>query len=233
MIQAWLCDSLERVFPSSRPKRSVLRLDVARGERFSFQVAVIIDANSLLEVRVAADSGIEAAVRRVGYVPLAQRSIQTPPDEIEGYDVLPGWVPDPLFENKKGCIPPTSATAWWISCKVNPGCRPGRKRVRVTLFPEKCHGPKKDLAAEVRVHPLRIQPRRNFDVSHYFYADALCDWYKVEPWSEGFWKIVQPYMRNLVEHCQNMIYVPVFTPPLDGVKRPTQLLGVRRVGRNR
>lgn len=35
-------------------------------------------------------------------------------------------------------------------------------------------------------------------------------------------------MRNYVEHGSDTIYVPVFTPPLDGVKRPTQLLRVRR-----
>ena len=36
----------------------------------------------------------------------------------------------------------------------------------------------------------------------------------------------QVVLRNVAEHGLDMITVPVFTPPLDGVKRPTQLLRV-------
>ncbi|MBA3707300.1 MAG: DUF4091 domain-containing protein, partial [Planctomycetes bacterium] len=62
----------------------------------------------------------------------------------------------------------------------------------------------------------------------WFYADAICDFYQVQPFSEPFWTIMRPYLRNLTEHFQDCIYVPVFTPPLDGVKRPTQLLKIAR-----
>jgi hypothetical protein len=233
MIHTWLCDSLVRVFPWSRPSRSRLRLDVARGERFSFQAAAIIDKQTLIQVRLDCPPGIHATIRRVGFVPLLCRTPDTPPDEIEGYDHIPGLVPDPLFPDTNTCLPPASATAWWISCEADPDGRPGVKRVRVTLIPEPRHGSPRHLDAEIVVHPLRLQPRRGFDVTHWFYADALCSWYKVEPWSDGFWDIVQPYLRNVVAHGQNTIYVPVFTPPLDGVKRPTQLLGVRRTGKDR
>lgn len=234
MIQAWLCDSLKRIFPSSKPNPSPLRLDVARGEAFSFQVAVIIDTCMELGLRITCDPGIQAVVRRVGYVPLSRRSIDTSADEIEGDHVIPGLVPDPLFEDMNYSLPTTSANAYWISGKVDINCRPGLKKVRGALIPRPpIHEPAKTLTAEIQVHPLRIQPRHDFDVTHWFYADALCDWYKVDPWAAVFRQIVQPYMRNLVSHGQNVIYVPVFTPPLDGVKRPTQLLGVRRTGQNK
>ena len=233
MMRLWLSDSLVRVFPWSRPGRSRLRLDVARGERFSFQVAAIVDATTRVQVHVSSPTGIRATIRRVGFVPLFCRTPKTPAEEIEGYDRIPGLVPDPLFPETETCLPPASATAWWISCETDPDCRPGVKRVRVTFVPERGCGEPRHLDAEVVVHPVRLQPRRKFDVTHWFYADALCDWYKVEPWSEGFWRIAQPYLRNIVAHGQNVLYVPVFTPPLDGVKRPTQLLGVRRTGRDR
>jgi hypothetical protein len=65
-------------------------------------------------------------------------------------------------------------------------------------------------------------------VTHWFYADALCDWHGVEPFDARFWRLCEAYMRDYAAHGCDTIYVPAFTPPLDGVKRPTQLLGVRR-----
>jgi hypothetical protein len=233
MLRFWLQDSLVRVFPWSRPSPSRLRLDVARGERFSFQAAAIVTEKSLARIRVDCPPGIRATIRRVGFVPLFQRTPYTPASEIEGHARLPGLVPDPLFPDADACLPVHSASAWWISCETDPDGRPGRKRVRVTITPEREHGGPRSLEAEVVVHPLRLQPRKGFDVTHWFYADALCDWYQVEPWSAGFWEIARPYFRNAVAHGQNTLYVPAFTPPLDGVKRPTQLLGVRRTGRDR
>jgi len=37
-------------------------------------------------------------------------------------------------------------------------------------------------------------------------------------------------MKNLAEHFEDCMYVPLFTPPTDGVKRPTQLLHVTKIG---
>ncbi len=233
MTRAWLCDSLQRVFPSSTPRRARLCLDVARGETFSFQLAVIPESPLVLSAVVTADSGLTARVRRVGYVPLPRRSPVATPRNTEGYHVIPGLVPDPLFEDFSEPLPPTTASAYWVSGAVAPDCRPGLKRVRVVLSAPNAGGKEEvALSADIRVHPVRLQPRRDFDVTHWLYADALCDWYKTDPWTARFWQIVQPYMRDLVSHGQNVISVPLFTPPLDGVKRPTQLLGVRRTGRN-
>ncbi|NUN93482.1 MAG: DUF4091 domain-containing protein [Verrucomicrobiae bacterium] len=233
MFRFWLQDSLFRVFPWSRPRTSGLRLDVARGERFSFQAAVIAAEESQVAVRVSSPPGIRTTLRRVGFVPLFARTPRTPASDIEGCARIPGLVPDPLLPDTDLCLPRGSAIAWWISGETDPEVRPGKKQVRVTLTPERKHGGPRHLDVDLRVHPLRLRARKGFDVTHWFYTDALCDWYHVTPWSEGFWEIVRPYFRNLVAHGQNMVYIPVFTPPLDGVKRPTQLLGVRRTGKHR
>ena len=87
-------------------------------------------------------------------------------------------------------------------------------------------GLRSSTTATVRLHDVTLQPRRDFDVTHWFYADALIDWYKTDLFDERFWKIVAPYMRDVADHGQDTLYVPAFTPPLDGVKRPSQLLDV-------
>lgn len=92
----------------------------------------------------------------------------------------------------------------------------------------RCGDEKARMRATVDISPVVLAPRRNFHVTHWFYADAICDWYRVEPWSEPFWRICEKYLRNCAEHGLDTILVPLFTPPTDGVKRPTQLLRVER-----
>ncbi|MBR0056920.1 MAG: DUF4091 domain-containing protein, partial [Kiritimatiellae bacterium] len=80
----------------------------------------------------------------------------------------------------------------------------------------------------VRVHGVRLAPRTGFDVTHWLYADCLMDSYGTGGFDETFWRILPAYFRDMVSHGQNFLYVPLFTPPLDGLKRPSQLLRVRR-----
>ncbi|MBI3987972.1 MAG: hypothetical protein HY343_13695, partial [Lentisphaerae bacterium] len=56
-IQAWICDSLHRQFPSAIPGRpKTLDLVVARGERVSFQVGVRTENTEVKDVAVASNS---------------------------------------------------------------------------------------------------------------------------------------------------------------------------------
>jgi len=41
------------------------------------------------------------------------------------------------------------------------------------------------------------------------------------------WQVLPNYFRDMAAHGQDTVYAPVFTPPLDGVKRPSQLLRVK------
>src|SRR3712207_7002981 len=57
-----------------------------------------------------------------------------------------------------------------------------------------------------------LPPRRDFPVTHWFYADALCDWYKVRPFEEAFWRGLDPYLADYAAHGSDTLYVPMFTP---------------------
>jgi hypothetical protein len=85
-----------------------------------------------------------------------------------------------------------------------------------------------DRRVAVRLYDLVLAPRRDFRVTHWFYVDALIDWYRTDLFDARFWRILPAYIRDVVAHGQDTLYVPVFTPPLDGVKRPSQLLHVTR-----
>jgi len=233
-VRTWLESSLVRVFPLSPPlARRSLSLVAARASTVSFQACLRPDGEYPLEVRarVVASDSLVTRVRRVGCVPVPHHNTETPISELDGVGHIPGFVPDPLFPEDTALAAPREVTAFWITVTVPRDVRPGAKTVRVELLA----GRKKisSLTATVLVSDVVLAPRRNFHVTHWFYADALCDRYRVEPFTRNFWPVCARYMKDCADHGLDMIYVPVFTPPLDGVKRPTQLLGVKRAAGGR
>jgi hypothetical protein len=227
----WLQTSLQRVFPSSTsPVTASLNLIAARNERISFQACARNNGTEPIELSLDASvgDGLRVQVRRVGYVLMAHHNTATPLDELDGIGHVPGLVPDPLYPEQKVTIGPLETHAFWVTVMVDAGAQPGPHAVQLYFG---CGGGViSALTTNIVVSPVVARAREGFPVTHWFYADALCDWYKVEPFEERFWSLAQAYMSDLVAHGNNCLYVPIFTPPTDGVKRPTQLLKVSAPG---
>jgi len=228
-MQTWLASSLLRHYLASRPRRRRrLRLHVARGEQASFQVGFRTEAEPL-EVTVRADcDSLPVTVRRVGYVPLPHHNTETPVEELDGIGYVPGYVPDPLFPETALRAGPFETNAFWITVQAPSDARPGLHRVSIALTAGQEHVA--GLTATIRVHRAAVEGRRGLPVTQWFYCDALADWYRVAPFSDRFWPIVEKYLGDLAAHNVDTSHTPLFTPPTDGVKRPNQLLGVRRRG---
>ncbi len=229
-MHAWLASSLRRFYPTSPAETAPgLTLDAARGERVALQAVVRTDErDEQVTAHVEAPDGVAVQIRRVGYVPLRHLNTQTPLDDVEGVGHIPGLVPDPLFPETALHAGPHETAAFWITLGTTPDTPPGAYPVTITLTSHL--GTSASLTATLIAHRAVLPARQGFPVTHWFYADALCDWYRTEVWEDAFWSILRPYLANLVDHGQDTLYVPLLTPPLDGVKRPTQLLGVRREG---
>ena len=226
-MQAWLASSLRRFYPASPAESSPkLSLEVARGERVSFQVVFRTEArDECVQARVETHDGLMPLVRRVGYVPVTHLSTQTPASEIEGVGYLPGYAPDPLLPESTVHAGPFETNAFWLTLTVAPNLPTGVYPVDITLSSDGSEAV--TLTARIAVRDV-VLPRRDLPVTNWLYADALCDHYHVELTDDAFWRILAPYLEDIVAHGQDTLYVPVFTPPLDGVKRPTQLLRVER-----
>ncbi len=67
----------------------------------------------------------------------------------------------------------------------------------------------------------------------WFHSDCLVAYYDVPAWSDEHWRITREFLRNAFAHGVNVLYTPLWTPPLDtevGLERPTcQLLDVERL----
>lgn len=229
-----LSSSMVRHFPSTPIRRQAApALDVARGERHSFQVALREAGDRPVDLTVEAEApeGWGVRVRRVGYVPVRHHNTDMPEDEVDGPGCLPGYAPDPLFDEATLRLPPRETHAFWFTVTPPPDARPGNHSIRVRVLPK--DAPPIPLTMTVRVHDVTVRPRRDFHVTNWFYNDALLDFYRCTAFDARYWQVLPGYLRNMVEHGQDTLYAPVFTPPLDGVKRPSQLLRVRRTGRDR
>jgi len=233
-IRSWTSTSLVRHFPSTpaRPARD-LRLEAARNERSSFQVALRQEDGEPQEVvvEVAAPRGIRARLRRVGYVPVRHFNTPVLPDETDGLGCIPGYVPDPLYDEDRLLLPAGETHAFWITLTPTRAAEPRVHSIKVTVHPARDR--RQTHTVKLALHKAAVAARQGFAVTHWFYNDALLDYYGCTAFDERYWQILPAYFRNLAEHGQDTVYTPVFTPPLDGVKRPTQLLRVKQAGKGK
>jgi len=235
-LYSWLASSLVRHYPltPAQPARA-MSLDAALNERMSFQVAMRLEdeEGQRVRVEVAGPEGWALRVRRVGYVPVRHANTLVELDglDFEGLGHVPGFVPDPLFDEDALYLPQGETHAFWVTARPGPAATPGPYTIQVVISSDR--GDRAGHAVQVHLHDVVLAQRRGFNITHWFYVDALIDWYKTDLFDERFWGILPRYIRDVVEHGQDTLYVPAFTPPLDGVKRPSQLLWVERTGADR
>jgi len=90
-----------------------------------------------------------------------------------------------------------------------------------------------ELSVSLDVRPVVIQARHDFPVSHWWHADAIYRVYKIEPFGERWWQLLEKHMQNMSAHGSNTIVVPLFHERAEVVPEPCQLLGVKRISTDR
>ncbi len=223
-VRCWLQDSHARVFPTgNRVGPSILHLEAARGERVSLQLCVSNASDEeLLRVRAVVEpvAGLSVRLRRVGYVPLLNHTTETEARELDCRGNVPGFVPDPLFDEDRAEIARGRASAFWITIAIGPRCPAGRKIVPLTV--ESLGSPVGRLHAVLFVREAVLAARSGFPVCHRLRSDALMSWYGLPGFDRRYWELAGAYMEDLAAHGQDAVSVPAFGGP--------QLLRVRRTG---
>lgn len=71
-------------------------------------------------------------------------------------------------------------------------------------------------------------------LTNWVHMDGICNYYGVQPFSKEFYAKFKQYLAAYTKMGNNMILVPVFTPPLDtqvgGERLTTQLLKIKKEG---
>lgn len=224
----WLTSSLERIFKKTPPEANkYLSLFLAQNDKGSFQACISNQEQEAVKVNIAIDcpDNLTVNIRRVGHVPVPHFNTNTDINEVDGKDNIPGYVPDPLFDDLEMEIPAGESGSYWISIETTADTPAISYPINVHI--QKDNETVFKASAEVRVCPVTLEKNTQIPITHWFYADALCDWYHLQPFTGDFWDIARSYIKDMVNHGVNVMHSPLFTPPTDGVKRPNQLLKIK------
>jgi hypothetical protein len=193
----------------------------------SFQVAARNTGGAIrLDARVD-ESDLPIRIRRIGLVPMRNRTPDVPEYLVEGLAHLPGLVPDPLFDETCVVVGPDETIGWWLSVDVAADADVGRHRCRVSVTSDEgAVGDVHDI--EVVVHDVTLADDCTIPITTWSYPDSVCACYCVEPLSDRFWELMAASFTDLREHRHNTTFVPVWTLPVDAPRRPLQLLRVER-----
>lgn len=224
------------------------------GETFSFQLALrnttprplpgggvaenLLPRTATVEVR--AESALPVELRSVEEVPVTIPGLRT-----DGWliDSRPGLYPDRLAALPDGLLrlPGNLWRFCWVTLRIPADCAPGAYPVTLKLREfdlaadaPAAEGETREFTFDLRVAGAAPAPAAEFIRFEWFHHDCLCRAYGVECWSEEHWRIFAEQLRNAAVHGLNMLFTPLWTPPLDtavGGERPTvQLLGITRRG---
>ena len=226
--------SLEKIF--FRPGLEIAEYDHAtalQGEVFSLQLAYKVPFNlNKPEWSVISDIADCVEIRYTRSIIADYFGEVVDKDNV--IDDTPGLYPD-LLSTLESYRP--AGNMWqtlWLTIRIPHELAAGKYTLQLKLKHETPYRPERKLDVvspefTLEVLPVHL-PEADLKVTNWFYCDCICHYYDVEPWSDRFFEIVKNYFINMRKHGQNMIYVPMFTPPLDtfiGHERMTiQSIGV-------
>lgn len=224
------------VFPDQRAlPEEVTSATVLRGSTLSLQIAIQVDKESTGRYRIIPNSPLPITIRQIRWIGVSNPSPETDEDYLR---TTPGLYPDPL--EPLGRMDSFHATAnhpnmLWVTIPIPQDAPAGShtitfaferyishqnswERVEFTMAPY-----------EVTVLPYLL-PEQQLLRFEWFHCDCIASAYNDECWSERHWQHVEAYMANAASHGINVLYTPLWTPPLDtaiGHQRPDcQLLEV-------
>ena len=217
--------SLEKVFPDSFDKlKSRNAFSMLKNERLNFQIVILSDIDRELNIYCESDIPDLVKFYKVESVPVKRCCY----DDSDDYYIRkePGLFPDLLIPiGGRISVSANKAESVWVEV-CGDSKTSGTKTLKFTSGEE---------TAEVSVNIINaLLPEQKLVYTNWYHADCLCDYYGVEAMSNDFWHINRNFIETAVNHGQNCILTPLFTPALDtaegGERTTVQLVGVKRNG---
>ncbi|MEE1504975.1 MAG: DUF4091 domain-containing protein [Acutalibacteraceae bacterium] len=220
-MKTLLLSSLVKVFKDTEPNFNEFNsFSCLKNESFSFQLALLAETAEETLVTFEIDSDIKNNITPYIVKNIPFRKNKSHNYDSFHYDVNRKEFPD-LLEPTDSTVTlkPDEWTALWFEFKADSSVV-GEHFIKITLS-SKGETIEKEFALNIIDKSL---PKQELLYTNWFHNDCLCTYYKVEVFSEDYWRIVENYIRNAAEHGVNMLLTPIFTPPLDtavGGERPT------------
>ena len=231
---------LEKVFYDDKissfksyPKSSALI-----GEKHNFCVAYINTdypdcryASSSIYFTIESDIKEHVKLSTIEHVPAVYAAnIEEKDDDL--VRTYPGLYPDvkvPVKEKQIVKFLPKLLFSLWVEVDTTL-IKAGNHKIKICIF----SGSDEKLCEcthTVKVINAKL-PEQTLMLTHWFHTDCLADYYNVKVFSEKHWKAIEKALKVYATAGNNIIYTPLFTPPLDtdvgGERTTVQLVGVTK-----
>lgn len=241
-----LCDSLEKVFPDTEPRRMHpgQPLRGFAGGAVRIQIAVLPPETRNNATLPHPPEGLLPAVSLEADTPPELRArlhaVDLVPSRFlafEGHDAGylrddPGLWPDPLRPLAPGEAVASHVGQWqafWIDLQIGEDCPTGPQEVSFTLATSTgvvIATP----SVTVEVAGFRLAPLEIVN-THWLHGDCIAQYYGIEPFSDDWWHAIDRTMAAAAEIGVNGLLTPVWMPTLDTAKGAerlnVQLVGIR------
>ncbi|CQR46876.1 hypothetical protein BN1058_01160 [Paraliobacillus sp. PM-2] len=235
ILETKCISSLEKVFPDEElTSTSFNNASALINETYSFQVAYRNNQSLSNQISIEVESELQdlIALRSVGLAPSELPCYADHDDNI--LRATSGLYPDPLYSiQEDGLVGlPKQWRAIWVTVNLNDQVTSGIHNIRIVFKTEDGQRLGEEVF-KLNVIPVSL-PEQKLIHTEWFYADCLALEYNVEVFSVKHWELMDKYIHTAAKHGMNMIYTPLFTPPLDtevgGERLTVQLIGVDKVG---
>ena len=190
--------------------------------------------NPYAKIEISGNFEGKINVKKIEYVPVLfpyEKREQKYDSEFVSYDA--GLYPDILQPLDTGVqIIKEQWRSLWVDCIIPKKAEGGDRHITISFISEDGEVYAKE---EIVLHIVAAElPKQKLIHTEWFYADCLADYYKVEPFSEEHWDILEKYLMKAAERGINMILTPLFTPALDtligGERTTSQLVKIEKIG---
>ncbi len=198
--------------------------------RYSFQVAYRASDN-MWKCRLSVESDID------GFITMREEALAPCTMPVTGTEYLlseePTVYPDILREYGRNgiCLRKNMWQAAWITISGE-NLPEGRHAIRFVLS-DSCGIRLAETSFELEILRAKLE-KSDLIYTNWFHYDCLSQVYGEKPFSIKYNAVLRNYVKNAVEHGMNMLYVPLFTPPLDtavgGERITAQLLDIEKKG---
>lgn len=226
--------SLEKVGSSARPRLTEAEGVMLKNEVLSFQIAMACKEwdRRFCHVKVSGPIAKFTEVRRAELVPVSMPSKYDCDDYYITKD--PTMLPDVLLPvTKEGFhIFDKQWRALWVTVRGKGEIPVGRHRLKFVFTGE--DGEKLGETSYTVTVLGGVLPPQKLLYTNWVHYDSICEYYRVKPFSAKFYSLTKSFLKKAAEHGMNVVYVPLFTPPLDtavgGERTTVQLVGVKKSG---
>ncbi len=241
MAKVKIISSLEKAFADMRITgfRPLGELTLLKGESGAFQLLCECtpeDTHGVLRMlytlEVVGELSEYVTVREVRHLPVTT-PLYPQDDDAQYLRKEPGLFPDllmPLRNGGKVVARTTALSSYWVDIDLPADAKAtDGSLLTFRLTPE--YGEPTQASITIEVLDALL-PEQTMYFTQWFHCDCLANYYRVEPWSEEHWRIVENFARVAVKNGINLLLTPVFTPPLDtyvgGERTTVQLVGVSK-----